>query len=110
MSHPVSDTLVTGLPLIADTESTHFPQSKDGSLKKTVLKGTVANITILPKRKADDEITGSGKLKRAKAVGDILEHFSEHSLQTKAELVSKIIEMNQLFSHRPILSQSVAHR
>ena len=110
MSHPVSDTLVTGLPLIADTESTHFPQSKDGSLKKTVLKGTVANITILPKRKADDEITGSGKLKFAKAVGDILEHFSEHSLQTKAELVSKIIEMNQLFSHRPILSQSVAHR
>ena len=38
------------------------------------------------------EITGSGKLKRAKAVGDILEHYSEHSPQTKAELVSKIID------------------
>ena len=44
------------------------------------------------KRKPDDEITGSGKLKRAKAVGDILEHYSEHSPQTKAEVVSKIID------------------
>ena len=31
-------------------------------------------------------------MKRAKAVGDILEHFSEHSSQVKAELVSKIID------------------
>ena len=45
-----------------------------------------------PKRKADDKITAPGKVKRAKAVGDILEHFSEHSSQVKAELVSKIID------------------
>ena len=42
------------------------------------------------KRKPDDEITGSGKLKHAKAVGDILEHYSEHSPQTKAELDGQI--------------------
>ena len=78
-------------PSITDTEKTVFSQNKDGSLKKSILKGTFANVTIR-KRKPDDEITGSGKLKRAKAVGDILEHYSEHSPQTKAELVSKIID------------------
>ena len=66
----------------ADTEKTIFSQSKDDSLKKSILKGTFANVTIR-KRKPDDEITGSGKLKHAKAVGDILEHYSEHSPQTK---------------------------
>ena len=45
-----------------------------------------------PKRKADDKITAPGKVKRAKAVSDILEHFSEHSSQVKAELVPKIID------------------
>ena len=60
-------------------------------MKKSIMTGTFANVTIR-KRKPDDEITGAGKLKRAKAVGDILEHYSEHSPQTKAELVSKIID------------------
>ena len=53
------------------------------------MTGTFANVTIR-KRKPDDEITGAGKLKRAKAVGDILEHYSEHSPQTKAELDGQI--------------------
>ena len=53
---------------------------------------TLKLVTIRPKRKADDKITAPGKVKRAKAVGDILEHFSEHSSQVKAELVSKIID------------------
>ena len=55
------------------------------------MTGTFANVAIkkrkpdvaIKKRKPDDEITGAGKLKRAKAVGDILEHYSEHSPQTK---------------------------
>ena len=77
-------------PTIVDTEKAVLSQSKDGSMKKSIMTGTFANVTIR-KRKPDDEITGSGKLKRAKAVGEILEHYSEHSPQTKAELVSKII-------------------
>ena len=36
-------------PMIADTEKTVFSQNKDGSLKKNILKGTFANVTIRPK-------------------------------------------------------------
>ena len=36
-------------PMIADTEKTVLSQNKDGSLKKNILKGTFANVTIRPK-------------------------------------------------------------
>ena len=37
-------------PSITDTEKTVFSQNKDGSLKKGILKGTFANVTIRKKK------------------------------------------------------------
>ena len=51
-------------PTIVDTEKAVLSQSKDGSMKKSIMTGTFANVAI-KKRKPDDEITGAGKLKRA---------------------------------------------
>ena len=82
-------------PNIIDAEKTIFFKTEDGSINNRVLKETYAKVTMRKKRNSGDEekeISGSGQRKRAKTVNNILEHVSEHNKQSKAVLVSKIID------------------
>ena len=79
---------------IFDTAKTSTFENSDGTVSSVVLKETWAKVTIRPKRKSIDDngMTCSGQSKRARAVSDILDHYSEQSPLAKAQIVSKIID------------------
>ena len=84
---------------IFETTTTKFALQKDGTTKKIVVKGQVANITT---RKRDlDESEDSTGVKRkvgeaerrqAKNISDILNHISGDNENAQASLFSKVID------------------
>ena len=98
---------------IFDAEKTVITKCQDGSTKKSVISETYAKVTIRQKRhQADHEngkgnnISGSGEIKRAKAVDNILNHTSEHDKEAKAGLVAKIIDKEGSQFGQDILKKS----
>ena len=83
---------------IYDAEKTVFTKCPDGSLKKSVIKETIAKVTIRKRHQTaslstkENQISGSGATKRAKAVDNILNHTSEHDKSAKAVIIAKIID------------------
>ena len=98
---------------IFDAEKTVITNCEDGTTKKSVIKETYAKITIRKKRNQTDNengkgngISGSGEIKRAKAVDNILNHATEHDKGTKAALVAKIIDKEGSLFGQDILKKS----
>ena len=82
-------------PNIYDATKISSSRNPDGTLKKSVIKQTYANITVREKRMNDDSaygISDDGIRKRTKLVSNILNHTSQHDKNTKAILVAKIID------------------
>ena len=85
---------------------------QDGASKKSVIKETFAKVTIRKRQQTDNEkakvndISGSGEIKRAKGVDNILNHVTEHDKGTKAALVAKIIDKEGSMFGRDILKNS----
>ena len=87
-------------------------ECQDGTSKKLVIKETYAKITIRKRQQTDNEkakvndISGSGEIKRAKGVDNILNHVTEHDKGIKAALVAKIIDKEGSMFGRDILAET----
>ena len=97
---------------IFDAEKTVITKCQDGTTKKSVIKETFAKVTIRKRQQTDKEkgkgndISGSGEIKRAKGVDNILNHVTEHDKGTKAALVAKIIDKEGAIFGQDILKKS----
>ena len=87
-------------PNIFETQTTKLKVQKDGTTKKTVITGQVANITTR-KRESDnntDDATGvkrklgEAERRQAKNISNILDHVSGNDQDTQASLISKVID------------------
>ena len=82
-------------PNIFDAEKVVITNKPDGTVKKNVLKETIATVTTR-KRKVSGEnesdISWETRNKRTKGVDNILNHVNENDKENKAKMISKIID------------------
>ena len=97
-------------PNIYDAEKIVLTKKKDGNIKKTVLKETIAIVTRRKRKHSgtDGELSGEAQRKRAKTADNILNHINENSKENKAKMISKIIDdEGKDFGNRVKLSSKV---
>ena len=96
---------------IYDAEKIVLTKKPDGTVKKTVLKETIAMVTRRKRRfsgNEENDISGEAQRKRAKAADNILNHMNENSKENKAKMISKIIDdEGQEFGKKVKLSSKV---
>ena len=83
-----------------DVERTIITEKSNGTLRKTVVKDTIVKVTVRGKKRKEfnkeneenEEISRELKNKKAKIVRSVMNHLSEHDENTKASLMSKVID------------------
>ena len=102
-------------PNIYDAEKIVLTTTKNGNIKKTVLKETITIDTrrIVTRRKknysgTERELSGEAQRKRAKTADNILNHINENSKENKAKMISKVIgDEGKDFGNKVKLSSKV---
>jgi deoxycytidylate deaminase len=82
-------------PNIYDTEKIVVTEKPDGTIRKTVVKETIATVTRRKRKISGDdenELSAEAQRKRTKTVDNILNHNNENSKTNKAKMISKIID------------------
>ena len=85
---------------VMDVERTIITEKSNGTLRKTVVKDTIVKVTVRGKKRKEfnkenaenEEISRELKNKKAKTVRSVMNHLSEHDENTKASLMSKVID------------------
>jgi hypothetical protein len=87
---------------IIDAERTILTENADGTVKKSVVKEQLARITVRKRKSSGDNTeniepgpSGEGKRKKARTVNSVMNHLTENKSDEKAEMVAKLIDMNE---------------
>ena len=82
-------------PNIYDAEKIVVSEKPDGTMRKTVVKETIATVTRRKRKISGDdenEVSGEAQRKRTKTIDNILNHINDNSKANKAKMISRIID------------------